>query len=40
MRTVKSRNNANPTSNTAGHGDPAAPCVRCQRLLDDLGVGY
>ncbi|WP_369169565.1 polymorphic toxin-type HINT domain-containing protein [Streptomyces sp. R28] len=39
MRTVKSRNNSMPTSNTAGHGEPATPCGRCARLLEHLGIG-
>jgi hypothetical protein len=39
MRTVQSRNNSMPTSNTAGHGEPATPCGRCARLLDNLGIG-
>lgn len=39
MRTVKTRNNSMPTSNAAGHGEPAHPCGRCGRLLEDLGVG-
>ncbi|WP_328917514.1 MULTISPECIES: hypothetical protein [unclassified Streptomyces] len=40
MRMVKSRNNSMPTSNTTGHGEPATPCGRCERLLDNLGIGY
>ncbi|AYG78265.1 tRNA(Glu)-specific nuclease WapA [Streptomyces hundungensis] len=39
MRTVKSKNNSMPTSNTAGHGEPATPCGRCERLLDYLDIG-
>ncbi|MFD9790420.1 RHS repeat-associated core domain-containing protein [Streptomyces sp. NPDC059070] len=39
MRTVKSKNNSMPTSNTAGHGEPATPCGRCGRLLEHLGIG-
>ncbi|MEU6172770.1 polymorphic toxin-type HINT domain-containing protein [Streptantibioticus parmotrematis] len=39
MRTVMSRNNSMPTSNTAGHGESATPCGRCTRLLDNLGIG-
>ncbi|GAA2707818.1 LamG-like jellyroll fold domain-containing protein [Micromonospora olivasterospora] len=39
MRTVQTRNNSMPTSNTTGHGEPAYPCGRCSRLLEDLGIG-
>ncbi|MEU7960237.1 polymorphic toxin-type HINT domain-containing protein [Micromonospora humida] len=38
MRTVQTRNNSMPTSNVTGHGDPARPCGRCGRLLEDLGI--
>jgi len=38
MRTVVTRNNSMPTSNTAGHGQPAYPCGRCDRLLEDLRI--
>jgi RHS repeat-associated protein len=39
MRTVRTRNNSMPTSSTTGHGEPAHPCGRCGRLLDELGIG-
>lgn len=38
MRTVRTRNNSMPTSNTDGHGEPAHPCGRCGRLLEDLEI--
>lgn len=38
MRTVRTRNNSMPTSNAAGHGEPAHPCGRCGRLQADLGI--
>jgi hypothetical protein len=38
MRTVKTRNNSMPTSNTEEHGEPAHPCGRCGRLLEDLEI--
>ncbi|MCX5613492.1 polymorphic toxin-type HINT domain-containing protein [Streptomyces sp. NBC_00047] len=40
MRTLISKNNSMPTSNTTGHGDKATPCGRCKRVLDSLGIGY
>jgi len=39
MRTLQSRNNSMPTSNTTGHGEPGDPCGRCGRLLKNLGIG-
>jgi hypothetical protein len=39
MRTLQTRNNSMPSSNTTGHGEPGRPCGRCGRLLDDLGIG-
>ncbi|MEU5633882.1 RHS repeat-associated core domain-containing protein [Streptomyces rishiriensis] len=38
MQTVRTRNNSMPTSNTDGHGEPAHPCGRCGRLLEDLEI--
>ncbi|WP_374983188.1 polymorphic toxin-type HINT domain-containing protein [Streptomyces fradiae] len=38
MQTVRARNNSMPTSNTDGHGEPAHPCGRCGRLLEDLEI--
>ncbi|MFI5838758.1 RHS repeat-associated core domain-containing protein [Catenuloplanes sp. NPDC051500] len=40
MRTVQTRNNSQPTSNTTNHGEPARPCGRCVRLLEDLRIGW
>ncbi|MET3986988.1 RHS repeat-associated protein [Streptomyces sp. PvR034] len=40
METLLSRNNSQPTSNTAGHAEPGVACARCERVLDYLGVGY
>ncbi|MEU3512223.1 polymorphic toxin-type HINT domain-containing protein [Streptomyces longwoodensis] len=39
MRTLQSRNNSMPTSNTAGHGELGKACGRCGRLLGLLGIG-
>jgi hypothetical protein len=39
IRTVRTRNNSMPTSGTTGHGEPAHPCGRCVRLLDESGIG-
>ncbi|MGA4979370.1 SpvB/TcaC N-terminal domain-containing protein [Streptomyces cinereoruber] len=38
METVMTRNNSMPTSKTDGHGEPARPCGRCGRLLEDLEI--
>ncbi|MFD5622407.1 hypothetical protein [Streptomyces yangpuensis] len=39
MRTLQSRNNSMPTSNTTDHGKPGTPCRLCKGLLLELGIG-
>ncbi|GGL01195.1 RHS repeat-associated core domain-containing protein [Mangrovihabitans endophyticus] len=38
MRTLQTRNNSMPTSNTDAHGEVGRPCGRCSGLLKDLGI--